>query len=670
MQVAFIDTNKYNLDLLLLDPDINIDTASLTDQLLTHYKKMLKQLFNTGNGTWDPNMVFSLYSNIQLNLNNDSIVFTMNMDSSQYARARVSKYVVVTEGSFTNEHAYDVTNTWYVCNVLRIERVDTNSYKVYTIIDKVRTYPQYQRVYKLYDTYNGPVEITADMPSLTYPQRTQKYFTELTDYVAVGVWIGDFYANQYSGTPRNAKYCGISSGTLNNQTTTNAPSGSIQFNKQVYTSSYLTVFTEMDHEDEESTLITNSSNMATILANTTIYKSLASLGRAITTFNAIGTSDSNIAKNLIAAYLVPKALISTSAYSALFIDSSRSGATYTTYVGERLLRGQPLVQSVWAGWTRFGYVCRLQSINLTDTNTYGLPLKRYLQAICSSTYGSTDYYGKAYVKAILDTYQTQYELTPENIDSLGEWLRLVPMFNGSTLNYYVTFGNYVEATSAFTETNKNIKIVGKTFLQIPLETLGVDAYFASEYKIDNVKMIGGIFGGMAGAAVGAAAAIGGAMSGNVGGVVGGSAMIVSGASTTVSSIAAHEYKKFQEQSQNPEMSGVSNVFVSLFDGLFKITPYVAEPDIVPLITNDVNYYGINAEKIYDNVLELNFGRNTDTNVERDVFVYHKGGGVFSTPELKDIFEQGVFVYCCSDYDPDATFASKIAQLTYMGKSTT
>ena len=187
MTLTFINSALFNLDNFLLNPQYN-DAHPDVDPI-QQYKEVYYKMCHS-------NPIVILRNN-KISINNLNISCTFTVRNLSYISNVInSKWCIIRD----EEDIYPNT-MFFVCKITNITRTDVKSFRMTCDIDPIRSFPMNNRVYRLFDEYNGD-EYNTDMRyPLDYPifsyDGWQPKSIDSRSFIVCAVFLNDPQFNKY-----------------------------------------------------------------------------------------------------------------------------------------------------------------------------------------------------------------------------------------------------------------------------------------------------------------------------------------------------------------------------------------------------------------------------------------------------------------------------------------
>lgn len=644
MTLTFINSSLFNLDNFLLNPQyeeryVNVDP-------LEQYKEVYNKMCHS------KPVVILRNNKISINNLNINCTFTVT-DLSVISNVINSKWCIIQD---REDDIYPNT-LFFICKITNITRTDVKSFRMSCDIDPIRSFPMNNRVYRLFDAYNGDAYNTDMNYPLDYPIYSYDGYKILnmstTSYIVCGVFLNDPQFNNYkfdrlTGTDQLDEISGVYSSTFI------CAFGLPQFVEYTDTPKS---YPNSEFEGNEKTIFASSSQISNMFPTSlTLNDSLNSFKEYYNKINTLGTGSSSPISNIIGCFIIPReAIDKLNDHYLLSLSKSMENTAGVVLPQDTLLNNvlcadlyaydRDKLQTEQTGkkfYSAYGKFITLKPFQLGMTGTY----------IQNQVYN--EYYDLPLINELINVEISTNDSrisVPMNV-FYNKSLWCVPYFTGSKIEYYCTFNKNLSTT--FDEYLSNYRITGK-FMEIPLISNGITRFDANEGVANRFKMVASAFNNLPFNILQSKNSvkkeISGGMVNQFTGMINFSSDITQIGITNKAGISAPNTIEEFPSSISP-----------LINGLFRVQCTVVRPELLNLVKDELNYYGYKSNNNYSLV-------NLTIKSSYYSIKYHKSlGGSFSSPELEMIFNNGVFVVII-DLSNASIAAETIRKISESGVST-
>lgn len=620
MTLTFVNSSLFNLDNFLLNPqyrELYPDVDPIQQYKETYYKMCHSKP-----------VVILRNNKISINNLNINCTFTVN-NLSVISNVINSKWCIIRD-----EGDVYPNTLFFVCKITNITRTDVKSFRMTCDIDPIRSFPMNNRVYRLFDEYNGD-EYNTDMNyPLDYPIFSHNGYQlsnmGSTSYIVCAVFLNDPQFNKYKfdriqGIDQLDNVSGIYSSTFV------CAFGLPQFVEYIDVPN-----TYPDSTFEGSTRYINATT--TQLNNMfptslTLNDSLNSFKEYYNKINTLGTGSTSPISNIIGCFIVPREAIDNLDNQYLTSFSKSMEEDNGIILPQELLINNVLCSELYS-YDRDKL--QAEQANKNFYSAYGkfITLKPFNLGM-SGIYIQNQVYNEYYdlplindlINVEISTNDSRVNV-PMNIYK-DKSLWCVPYFTGSKIEYYCTFNKDISNT--FEEYLSNYRITGK-FIEIPLISNGITRFDTNEGTANRIKMVASAFNNIPLLPPNPSKNISEQRRFGVGITNQFTGMVNFGSDAAQIGIA----NKAGISAPNTIEEFPSSIS-PLLNGLFRVQCTVVRPEVLSLIKDELNYYGYKSNNNYSLVNLTNASSYYSIK-------YHKSvGGAFSSPELETIFNNGVFV---------------------------
>lgn len=662
IKLNFINTNLYNIDAFLLNP-----------QYLAYYPDVspIKQYYDVYKGMChtDPGILLNK-EHININGNTITVTFTLTRNNL-IDNIFNTKWCII----YDDLSAPYPDQMFFICKINSLTRTDIKSYRMVCTIDPVRSFPMNNRVFKLFDQYNGDT-VNADLNyPLDYPLATQDVYglsgLDRIDYVVCAVFLNDPEYNEYKFTRLK------SINELDRTDGIFSSSYVVAFGKKQYILKNITERTEDGLELTDTVIEADNNQLTDMFYLVSLRESIDSFKEFYNRINSKGTGSSSPITNIIGCFIVPVNALDNldnkhlMAESYIVADDNRwygerkkltsnvqcARPSHAEYYDDDINIDSSIRDNMVVAFGKY-VSFKPMAINYSDININN-KLKNY--------YGDNLANCNNLVNIELSTCDDKIEI-PLNVMQ-NKTLFCQPYFTGGKISYYIALKEYDNVKNEYIETLPNYRING-SFVSIPLISNGITRFDNNEGVALRTKMLSSGLNLIPSAGYAS-------FQGNIGSVTQGtkttmmSGHSISGAFTPLQLIGGlANFASNMSELGIANKAGVSKgntiedfptSVASLLSGLCRIQLTTVRPEILDILNSEVDYYGIKSVDT-DGIVNLT-NKSSYYSVK-----YHKSiGGTFSSPELEEIFNNGVFV-CVIDLSDTQTALTTIRNILTEGVS--